>query len=132
MTSNETTVIQFLKMLEERNPEKKLSDFYHPDVEQIEFPNAITKNTTMRTLTELEEGFQKGSKILAKEEYEVRNLVSAGDTTVLECVWRGTLAVPIGNIPVGGQMIAHFAQVFEFRDGKIYRQRNYDCFEPFS
>ncbi|MCB9307325.1 MAG: nuclear transport factor 2 family protein, partial [Lewinellaceae bacterium] len=62
---------------------------------------------------------------------EVKNLLSVGDTVVLECIWRGTLAIPIGNIPAGGQMTAYFAQVFEFRDGKIYRQRNYDCFEPF-
>ena len=29
------------------------------------------------------------------------------------------------------EMTAHFAQIFECKDGKIYRQRNYDCFEPF-
>jgi len=44
----------------------------------------------------------------------------------------GTLAIFIGNLPAGGEMTAYFAQLFESRDGKIYRQRNYDCFEPFN
>jgi ketosteroid isomerase-like protein len=132
MTKNESLVREFLKMLEQRDPGRTLSEFYHEEAEQIEFPNAITKSTTKRTLPELEEAFNRGSKLLTKEEYEVKNLLSVDDTTVLECTWRGTLAVPVGSIPAGGQMVAHFAQIFEFKDGKIFRQRNYDCFEPFS
>ena len=45
---------------------------------------------------------------------------------------RNSLAVPLGSIPVGGEMKAHFAHFYEFKDGKIFKQRNYDCFEPFS
>jgi ketosteroid isomerase-like protein len=30
----------------------------------------------------------------------------------------------------GGEMRAYFAVFFEFRDGKIVAQRNYDCFDP--
>jgi ketosteroid isomerase-like protein len=41
----------------------------------------------------------------------------------------GTLAVPFGSFPVGSQMKAFFAVFLEFREGKIIRQRNYDCFE---
>lgn len=132
MTKNENTVIQFLKMLESRTSSNELENFYHHDAQQIEFPNALTKQCTTRTLQELKEASEKGSKVLTKEEYEVKNLISTNDTVVLECVWRGTLAIPMGNIEAGGQMIAYFAQIFEFKDGKIFRQRNYDCFEPFS
>jgi ketosteroid isomerase-like protein len=46
-------------------------------------------------------------------------------------LWVGTLAVSLGAIPAGGEMRAHFAVFLEFRDGRIHRQRNYDCFEPF-
>ena len=132
MANNQLLVLDFLKMLEQRRPAKEFVNFYHPGVEQIEFPNAITKNTKKRTLAELKEAYEKGGALLTKEQYEVKNLLSIGETTILECVWRGTLAVPLGNIPAGGQMVAYFAQIFEFKDGKIFRQRNYDCFEPFS
>jgi len=43
----------------------------------------------------------------------------------------GTLAVPFGSIPAGGEMRARFAIFLELRDGRIVRQRNYDCFDPF-
>lgn len=132
ITANEKTVIEFLKMLENRKSSNELDRFYHPEAQQIEFPNALTKQTTTRSLPELKEASEKGAKILSKESYEIKNLLPSGPTVVLECVWRGTLAVPVGTIKAGGQMAAHFAQIFEFKEGKIFRQRNYDCFEPFS
>jgi ketosteroid isomerase-like protein len=49
----------------------------------------------------------------------------------LEVRWSGTLAVPVGSFPAGGEMRARFAVFLDFRDGKIVAQRNYDCFEPF-
>ena len=42
----------------------------------------------------------------------------------------GTLAVGFGSLAAGSQMRCHSAMFFEFVDGKIARQRNYDCFEP--
>jgi len=129
--SNEKVVREFLKMVEERKSSDDLEKFYHPDVEQKEFPNAIVSATAVRNLNDLKAGSDRGRKIMIKEEYEIKNLFSRGDTVILEAVWKGTLAVPIGNIPAGGQMTAYFAQFFEFKEGKIFRQRNYDCFEPF-
>lgn len=37
-----------------------------------------------------------------------------------------------GRLAAGAEMRAHFAMFFEFRNGLIYKQRNYDCFEPCS
>jgi ketosteroid isomerase-like protein len=39
--------------------------------------------------------------------------------------------VPLGSIPAGGEMRARFAMYFEFRDGRIARQHNNHCFDPF-
>ena len=131
LTQNEKLVFEFLKMIESRKSSDELAMYYHPDVEQIEYPNAVVANTTLRSLSDLKEGSEKGRKIMTKEEYEIQNLYSSGDTVILEAIWKGTLAVPVGNIPAGGQMKAYFAQFFQFKDGKIFRQRNYDCFESF-
>ena len=132
LTENEKTVIGFLKMIEERRSSAELEKFYHPEIEQQEYPNAIVKNTVIRKLDDLKACSERGLKIMSKEEYEIRNLFSIGDIVILEAVWKGTLAVPVGSIPGGGTMTAYFAQFFEFKDGRIYRQRNYDCFEPFN
>ncbi|WP_158500563.1 nuclear transport factor 2-like protein [Spirosoma radiotolerans] len=50
---------------------------------------------------------------------------------IVEVIWRGVLAIPIGQIPAGGEMKTTFAQFFDYADGKIIRQRNYDCFDTF-
>lgn len=131
LTENEKRVVDFLRMLENRQSNTALAHFYHPDIEQIEYPNAITKTTAIRKLADLKAGADRGKQILSKEEYKVVNIVSAGETVVLECIWTGTLAIPVGKIEAGSQMKAYFAQVFEFKEGKIFKQRNYDCFEPF-
>jgi ketosteroid isomerase-like protein len=123
---------QFIRTLEHRKSPDDLLQFYHPDIKQIEFPNTVTKNRTVRNLTDLKEASEKGKKLLQKEEYEVLNSWSFENTVIIEAIWTGTLAVPMGNIPVGGQMKAYFAQFYEFKDGKIFKQRNYDCFEPVS
>jgi hypothetical protein len=131
LTETEKIVTDFLKMVETRGSSAELDKFYHPEIEQREYPNAIVKNTVTRKLDDLKAGSERGLAIMSKEEYEIRNLFSVGDVVILEAVWKGTLAVPVGNIPAGGIMTAYFAQFFEFKDGKIYRQRNYDCFKPF-
>lgn len=132
MTTNESTVRSFLHTLSHRTSADELDQFYHPDVEQTEYPNAITRHTAIRNLEDLKKGSEAGKRLLAKEEYEIKHLHAAGDTVILECIWTGTLAIPLGQLPAGGQIKAYFAQVFEFKAGKIFRQRNYDCFEPFS
>jgi ketosteroid isomerase-like protein len=124
----EKTTLSFLKALETR---ADIKPFYHPDIVQTEFPNGIVKSTVNRNLTDISDSFAKGQKVLQKESYEVKQIHSFNNTVVLEAIWRGTLAIPLGKIPVGGVMTAYFCQVYEFKDGKIYRQRNYDCFEPF-
>lgn len=121
----------FIRTLQHRESFVELAVFYHPDIEHIEFPNTLTKNKLIRNLDDLKLASEKGKQVLVKEEYEITHSYTFGNTVVIEALWTGTLAIPLGNIPVGGQMRANFAQFFEFKDGKIIRQRNYDCFEPF-
>jgi ketosteroid isomerase-like protein len=56
-------------------------------------------------------------------------LLPQGDRVALEVEWTGTLALPFGGLPAGSPMKAYFAMFLEFQEGKIARQRNYDCFE---
>jgi len=122
---------EFIKALEARESFEDLKRFYHVDVMQTEYPNGLAKNTIVRRLQDLEDASQRGRKVLQKESYEIVKEYVAGNTVIIEAVWRGVLAMPVGKIPAGGEMKAYFAQVYEFKDGKIYRQRNYDCFESF-
>lgn len=130
--ANEKVVVEFLKMVENRQSSSELEKFYHPEIQQIEFPNAIVKTTAFRNLQDLKIGSEKGKAIMSKENYEIKKLYSIENIVILEAVWTGTVSVNIGNLKIGENMKAYFAQFFEFKDGKIYKQRNYDCFEPFN
>ena len=75
------------------------------------------------------EAFEKGRKLLSSQSYELKSFVAEGDRLAIEVLWAGTLALAFGNLAAGSQMRAHSAMFFQFKDGKIISQRNYDCFE---
>jgi hypothetical protein len=56
--------------------------------------------------------------------------VVSGNIVALEVLWVGKLAAPFGDLKAGSEMRVHSAMFFEFKEGKIMSQRNYDCFEP--
>lgn len=105
--------------------------FFHPDVLQEEFPNRFVPTGAKRDLAALKEAGERGRTVLQGQRYEVRAAYALADTVILEVLWVGTLALGIAGLTAGQEMRAHFAVFLEFRDGLIYRQRNYDCFEPF-
>jgi len=106
--------------------------FYHPDVRQEELPNQLVPTGAVRDLAALRDAASRGRKVLRAQRYEIRNIVVSGNSAAVEASWVGTLAVPIGKLPAGGEMRAHFGMFLEFEDGLIKSQRNYDCFEPFA
>ncbi|CAF1559495.1 unnamed protein product [Didymodactylos carnosus] len=124
-----TIVKNYLNAIEKGD---ELDQFYAIHVEQTEYPNRLVPNGITRDLTALKEASLKGQKVLTSQTYDIQRSYVSGNTVIIEAIWTGTLAVPVGQIPIGGQMKAWFAQFYEFDEvGKIVRQRNYDCFEPF-
>ena len=104
--------------------------FFSDDVVQVEFPNRLLPNGATRDLAALREAAERGRKVMTAQRFEVLNAITSGDQVAVEALWTGTLSVPLGNIPLGGQMRARFAIFLTYRDGKIVRQHNYDCFDP--
>ncbi len=111
-------------------PADEIDAFYAPDVVQTEFPNQLLPMGATRNLAELREANLRGRALMAKQTCEVVNAVATASTVALEVIWTGTLAIAAGKLKAGDQMRARFAQFFEFKDGLIWRQRNYDCFDP--
>ena len=105
--------------------------FLTEDIVQEEFPNRFVPSGARRDLTAMREAGERGRKVMRGQRYEVSSAFAAGDTVILEVLWVGTLGVAVGNLSPGQEMRAHFAVFLEFRDGRICRQRNYDCFDPF-
>jgi len=104
--------------------------FFADDVIQVEFPNRLVPNGATRDLAALRDAAERGRKVVTSQRFEVVNAIASGEQVAVEAIWTGTLAVPLGSIPAGGQMRARFAIFLTYREGKIVRQHNYDCFDP--
>lgn len=119
---------EYLKTLEAGASGDALASFFTPDIVQEEFPNRLAPEGIRRDLDAILDSAARGSRILSAQRYRILGEIASDDRVALEVDWTGTLAMPLAGLPVGGVMRARFAVFFEFRDGRISRQRNYDCF----
>jgi ketosteroid isomerase-like protein len=129
-SDNIQTIREYLAAVESTATGDALARFYTPDALQIELPNRLNPNGGHSDLPNLLRRAEQVPAILQSQEYEIHSALAQGNHVAVEATWTAVLAVPIGSLPAGGAMMAHFAIFFEMRDGKIHRQRNYDCFEP--
>ena len=106
-------------------------EFFAPEVVQEEFPNRLVPNGAVRDLDALRAAAERGAKVMTQQSFEIQNAIASGDQVAIEAVWTGQVAVPVGSLPAGGHMRARFAIFLTLRDGRIVRQHNYDCFDPF-
>ena len=108
-----------------------LAQYFATDIEFVGMPNRLAPQGVRQDLAGMLAASERGQQVIARQTYEVRSVLAGGERVALEVEWSGTLKVPLGTLPAGGVMRAHFAMFLDFRDGKIAAQRNYDCFEPF-
>src|SRR5262245_40692323 len=113
-----------------RGADDEVASLLADDVLHEEFPNRLLPAGATRDLAGIRAAGERGKRVMARQQYEVLNVVASGPRVALEARWTGTLAVPLGPLPAGGEMRARFAIFIEFRAGKVWRVRNYDCFEP--
>jgi len=109
---------------------EELEAFFAPDVVQEEFPNRLMPNGAVRNLQALKEGRIRGKALLSAETFEILNAMASGESVAVELIWTGTVRDAAGPFAGGQTLRARFAIFLEFRDGRIVRQRNYDCFDP--
>ena len=109
-----------------------LTELVDPDVVFEELPNRVTPQGARSDLAAMRRAAERGAKAMRAQTYEVQRAHAAGaGVVVLEVLWTGVLAVPYGTLAPGDALRAHCAMLFELRAGRIVRQRNYDCYEPF-
>ena len=127
--NDESTVLRYLQAIADGATGDRLAAFFTPDALQVELPNRLNPNGGRSDLPTLLQRAEQGQALLREQRYDVLNVVADGGRLAVEADWSATLAVPVGTLPAGAAMRAHFAMFFEMRDGLIHRQRNYDCFE---
>jgi ketosteroid isomerase-like protein len=105
-------------------------DLFSPDAVVEQLPNRIYPNGIRSGVSRMAQAFEKGRKLLSSQSYEIKSCIVDGDELSIEVFWTGILAIPFGSLSIGSQMRAHSAMFFQFKNGKVVSQRNYDCFEP--
>jgi ketosteroid isomerase-like protein len=121
MTTRDT-VITYFRAIEAMDLDA-VDAVLHPDVELVEHPNVLNPNGLRTDRAGMRAAGERGVAVMAKQSYEVRTLIVEGDRACAATVWTGVLAN-------GTTMRAQICSVIEVRDGKIWRQEQYDCFEP--
>ena len=129
-TDNLAVARKYLEAVENGAEGGALAEFFTEDVVQEEFPNRLAPIGAHRDLDAIRDAARKGKKQLRAQKFEILNSIVDGDNVALEVFWSGLLAVPVDTLPADTEMRAHISIWLEFRDGKIARQHNYDCFDP--
>jgi ketosteroid isomerase-like protein len=127
--ANLETVRTYLAAIESGEAGALLHSIFTEDIRQIELPNRLNPSGQQSDLAGMLQRSEQGRKVLRSQHYEVLSEVVQGSRVAVEAVWTGILAVPLGTLTPGSEMKAYLAMFFEFRDGRIASQRNYDCFE---
>jgi ketosteroid isomerase-like protein len=103
----------------------------HPDYVQTELPNLLNRNGQTSDVAQTLERSERAKLLLAAQRYTVTSVVAAGERVVLEADWSAELRIDAGPLRAGQRLAATFCMVFEIKDDRIHRIRNYDCFAPF-
>lgn len=115
----------------ERFDVEVVADCLDTGAEQIEQPNRLYAKGQVRGREVMLRDLPRGAKILRRQSYQIETIFGAGEMVTAETRWEGIVDVPVGALKPGDAMVAHSCMVFTLADGKIVRQVNYDCYEPF-
>lgn len=120
-------VTAYLRAIEAHDLEA-VAGYLHPEVENLEHPNKLLPAGRRYDRAAMRAAGERGAAAMASERYEVRQLIVEGERAAVQIAWRGTLAVAVGPLPAGHVMQAQICSIIELRDGKVWRQEQYDCF----
>jgi ketosteroid isomerase-like protein len=127
---NLETVRAYFSAIERGVAADTLDQFYAPDVVQEEFPNRLMPNGVRRDLQAMRDAAVRGRALMRAQRFELLSIMARDGTVVVEALWTGTVSAAAGPFDENTVLRARFAMFFEFRDGRIVAQRNYDCFDP--
>ncbi|PSL49439.1 ketosteroid isomerase-like protein [Chitinophaga niastensis] len=123
-------VYRYFQLLESFSADPvEFASIFHPNIIQTEYPNQLSNDIKQRNFDIMLESMVTNKIILKSQHFSVLKVVEAGNTLVVEAKWTGEIGVDAGRFRRGQVMKAFICTIIEFRDGKIYRQRNYDCYE---
>jgi ketosteroid isomerase-like protein len=105
---------------------------YAENAVQIEHPNRLKPKGDRRAPAKMVADLARGKQLLRSERYEILETGASGDLVALQVKWTGVVAVPVGALQPGDEMVCESGIFLRFEGDRIVEQHNYDCFEDFS
>lgn len=121
-------VLGFVRTVEAGGGAAEISPYLAPDFTLTEWPHALSKTGSTRTLQETLNGAAHSKNIVANQRFEVVRTTCEGNRVVLEMNWSATLLLDLPHWDAGETIRARSTAVFELRDGLIVSQDTYDCY----
>ena len=123
-------VHRFIRAIESGTHGDALLEFLHPEVEQVDYPSLMNPQGGRRGLAEILAASTAGAGMIGEQRYDVRRVVASGDDLVVQVVWHGRVALPIGTVPVGTRLHSNSVISFGIDGDRIRRVEAYDCYDP--
>jgi ketosteroid isomerase-like protein len=130
MPTNLEIARDYIRAIESGATGDMLARFFTPDVAIREMPNRVAPHGSVSDLAKALETAKRGQQLFKQQTYAITNILGESDWVALEIDWIGVTAAQIQNLPPNSEMRDHAAVFLQFRNGRIARQRHYDCFEP--
>jgi len=111
-------VLAYLRAIE-RNEQ---AAFLHAEAEVVEHPNRLNPAGVRYDRAAILAAAERGAAVMASQRYDVRHMTVEGDRAAVQIAW-------IGELRDGRTMRAQICSVIDLRDGLVWRQEQYDCFE---
>jgi ketosteroid isomerase-like protein len=121
-------VTAYIRAIEAQEP-GEVDRCLHPDVVNTEHPNKLLPAGRRYDLAAMRAAGERGRAVMASQCFEIRQMIVEDNRAAVQIAWSGTLAVAVGPLPAGHVMRAQVCSIIELRDGKVWRQEQYDCFE---
>jgi ketosteroid isomerase-like protein len=109
-----------------------LRPLFTDDAQIVEHPNAIKPRGATATLAQILANSEQGSKLLARQTYDVKDAFELGTLAVCRLTWTGVIARDLGPFREGQVLTAQIAQFIETRDDRIRSVETFDCYEPWA
>lgn len=129
--SNLSRARRYLELLGRDVTDPELATVFHPEYTFYEKPNRLNPKGRVMKAAELSALTAKAKQIILEQRYVIRSELAAGDEVALEVDWVGRFNVAFASTPAGEPIRATCGMFLTFRDGKLYSQRNYDCYDAF-
>lgn len=128
--SNADALLRLHRALERGDAGDDLRPLFTADASVVEHPNLVRPLGGSDALDGMIAGSVAGASLLARQRYEVRDIVECDDLVIARLTWTAEIARDAGPFRAGDRLTAHIAQFARISHDRVASIETFDCYEP--